>query len=218
MMAPSNSRVLNTRSSRGLGKFRASIFTSSPSFFHASARTNASSYCTGYCAFVHVTRLIGATSCGSAAFPGLTVTEPARIASTITKGISRTLRHHMLMDVTPVGSCADVYGGESEHARDRDHVRDRDELIAADVVLRGGGLDAVARPVANARNAGCGEPRAVVARIAHRRDDTDLRDVPSADGSDVGANALDDRCVERNVHRRHGTDRALERPARRHLD
>src|SRR5262249_25524668 len=163
MMAPSNSRVLKTRSRSGLGKFSASIFTSSPSFFQDSARTEASSYCTGYCAFVHVTRLIGATGCESAAFPDRTVKALARIASSSANGASRTIRHPMVMAVTPLGSCADVHGGESEHATDREHVRDRDELVAADVVARGRILDAVAGPVANARDAGGGEPRAVVA-------------------------------------------------------
>src|SRR5215471_12792502 len=218
MMAPSNSRVLNTRSRSGLGKFSASIFTSSPSFFQASARTDASSYCTGYCAFVHVTRLIGGTGCGSAAFPDRTAKPPVKIASSSANGTSRTMRHAMVMASTPLQSCADVYSRESEHATDGQHVGDRDELVVADVVPRGGIFDAVTRPVADARDAGCGEPRAVVTRVAHRLDDTDLRHVPSADSSDVGPNALDDRRVERNVHRRHGTDRALERLAGRHLD
>src|SRR5262245_53146737 len=218
MIAPSNSRVLNTRSRSGFGKFSASIFTSSPSFFQASARTEASSYCTGYCAFVHVTRLIGGTGCGSAAFPERTATAPARIASSIANGTSRTIRHLIVMNSLLWGSGADVYGRESEHARAREPVPKRDELVAADVVARGGIGDAVTRPVPNARDAGRGEPRAVVARVAHREDDADLGDVPSADGSDVRSNALDDRRVERNVHRRHRADRALERLARGHLD
>src|SRR5262249_7474901 len=132
MMAPSNSRVLKTRSRSGFGKLSASIFTSSPSFFQASARTDASSYCTGHCAFVQVTRLIGATGCGSAALPDRMVKPPARIASSSANGTTRTVCHPMVMAVTPLESCADVHGGESEHATDRQHVGDRDELVATD--------------------------------------------------------------------------------------
>src|SRR5262245_37225679 len=176
MMAPSNSRVLNTRSSSGLGKFSASIFTSRPSFFQASASTDASSYCTGYWAFVHVTRLIGGT--GSAACPDRTRRELATTASRIAKGASRTVRHCIVMSVAPLGSEADVHGRESEHAGDRDHVGDRNELVATDMVARDRIRDAVAGPVTNARDAGRGEPRPVVARVAHGFDDADPRDVP----------------------------------------